>query len=200
MIDYLQSELPIDTLEKCFKESFSKVPNNNLPADDFSELHKFRVSSVNEEDFTKLHVLKAVYGPTLYLSWKVPMTIESEKYAPWEYLKRVINDTSAGSLNYYLFKKKWCEGKSSATLPTINFSDYSNSASKCSVVSLHFWLTEDGLEHCKDIIDAVFSMINKLRCDEPSENLFNDTKREEQLRFRLVITIIIHNYFYYCLL
>lgn len=64
------------------------------------------------------------------------------------------------------------------------FSDYSDSVSKCSVITFIFTVSKEGRENIKEILDSVFSMLNKLRQEEPSENIFNDRKRLEQFKYR----------------
>lgn len=53
---FLQACLPLDTLEELVVKYFSSIPNNNLPADDFSQ-YKL---SFDTDKFNKLYWVKPI--------------------------------------------------------------------------------------------------------------------------------------------
>lgn len=111
----------------------------------------------------------------------MPPHLDLRKTAPWVYLKHILNSKKKGTLHDYLLKRKWCHD---VYIIFNNFYDECSSIFILCTLTLSY--TIEGRKHIKDIIDAVFSFINKLDSEEPSERIFNETQKLKEHRFRFV--------------
>lgn len=98
----VQARLSLDTLENYVRESFSDVPNNNLPSDDFSKY----IRTFGYENFNKLLYVKPVKDICqVHLTWVLPTYMKEYKSRPLDYLGWLIGHEGEGSLVAYLRRK-----------------------------------------------------------------------------------------------
>ncbi|XP_012270800.1 nardilysin isoform X2 [Orussus abietinus] len=176
----LQAQLPLDTLEQYVKECFNNVPSNNLPPHDFSKF--IGPQSFDTPSFKRMYKIKPISDVCqLELTWALPPLHHLYKSKPQHYLGWLTGHEGKGSLSSYLRKKMWVLNFDSGTDDT-GF-DHS---SMCALFSMNIHLTDNGYEHLKEIIDAVFAYIKMLQKEGPQETIFNEIQQIGETNFRFM--------------
>lgn len=112
----------------------------------------------------------------LKLTWSIPFSQNLTKHVPWKYVEHVINSREKGSLNDYL-SKNITGSHVHCKIESDPFVDCSENSSLYTLFSIYVILTKEAFDRRKDVLDAIFSSINKLRQEEPSEKVFNEVKK-----------------------
>lgn len=98
----VQARLPLKTLENYVRETFSDVPTNNLPPDDFQE----HLGSFGKNDFNKLVWVKPVKDICqVHMTWVLPSYVKEYKSRPLDYVGWLIGHEGEGSLVSFLRRK-----------------------------------------------------------------------------------------------
>ncbi|KAL0273801.1 UNVERIFIED_CONTAM: hypothetical protein PYX00_006388 [Menopon gallinae] len=173
----VQGRLPLDTLETYVRESFSAVPTNDLPPDDFSQ---FSNSFGPIEDWNKLLWVKPVKDICqIHLTWVLPSFVNEYKSRPLDYLGWLIEHEGGGSLLSYLSQKVWALECSAGNEET-GFEHNSI----YSLFSIALTLTEEGFRNLKEVLEAVFSYLAMLKVKCPDKNIFDELESICRTNFR----------------
>ncbi|XP_033221743.1 nardilysin-like [Belonocnema kinseyi] len=174
----IQARLPLDKLEQYVKDCFSDVPTNNLPGDDFS---KFKgADSFDTPDFRKMYKVKPFKDVCqIELTWAMPPLHHLYKSKPHQYVSYIVGHEGKGSLISYLRKKMWCLDIFSG-----NAEGGFEHSSMYALFSLSLILTDEGHEHLKEVLDAIFSYLNMLRKGGPQKRLYDEIDLIEKTNFR----------------
>nr|CAH7769482.1 unnamed protein product [Callosobruchus chinensis] len=156
----VQARLPMQTLEHYILECFSKVPNNSLPPDDFSQ---FSASIFDTQQFTRMYYVKPMKDLCqVDLTWSLPSFRDKYKSKPHEYISHLMGDEGKGS-----------NGESGTELNSIY-----------SLYTVSIVLTEEGLKQLDEVIAAVFSYLHMLKQIGPQERVFKEMKLIADTAFR----------------
>ncbi|XP_008547472.1 nardilysin [Microplitis demolitor] len=174
----IQARLPLDTLEDYVKKCFSVVPTNSLPSEDFS-CH-IGANSFDTASFRRIYKIKPVKDVCqIELTWTMPPLHHLYKEKPHQYISWIIGHEGKGSLISYLRKKMWC-----LDIYSGNGESGFEHSSMYALFSLSLVLTDQGHEHLKQVIDAIFSYINMVRKLGPQKRIFDEIRMIEDTNFR----------------
>ncbi|EFN75483.1 Nardilysin [Harpegnathos saltator] len=175
----IQGKLPLDTLEEYVVEYFSDIPNNGLPADDFSEFKG--VKSFDTPAFRRMYKIKPIKDLcSVEITWVMPSIVEHYKTKPDEYLTTVLGNCGQGSLMSYLRQKLWC---------IAIICDHEEEFEDNCLYSLFYMnivLTDEGHEHLEEVLDAVFSYINLVKREGPQKILYDENQHIVNTNFRFL--------------
>ncbi|XP_069674736.1 nardilysin isoform X2 [Periplaneta americana] len=173
----VQAEFPLEKLESWIVEYFSNVPNNGLAPDEFTN---YTNSVFNRSEFSKIYWVKPVTDICeVELNWALPPLLHMYRSKPDDYLASLIGHEGKGSLLAYLRKKVWALNITSGS-----------SKEGCEFNSMYtlfpitIMLTNDGLEHLREVLDAVFGYIRMLQTVGPSECYFQELQTIGETNFR----------------
>lgn len=173
----IQARIPMHELEAYVVDCFSKVPNNNLEADDFSLFHN---KIFNTDDFTKMYYIKPTKDLCqLDLTWCLPSLLDKYRSKPHQYVSWLLGDEGKGSLLSYLKRRVWALG-----IFTGNGETGIEHNSMYSLFSISVILTGEGLLKMKEVISAIFSYINMLKKMGPQKRIYDEIKLIEDISFR----------------
>ncbi|XP_076653212.1 nardilysin [Halictus rubicundus] len=174
----IQAKLPLDVLEDYVKQCFSKIPNNGLPPHDFTAFKGAK--SFDTPSFRRIYKIKPVKDACkVELTWAMPSLHDLYKSKPHWYFTQLIKDKGKGSLMSYLKKKMWCLNM----YTTEDESGYRHN-SMCLLFSLSLKLTEQGHEHLREVLNAVFSYINMIRREGPLKRIHMEMEKINETTFR----------------
>ncbi|KAJ8666832.1 hypothetical protein QAD02_008494 [Eretmocerus hayati] len=174
----VQARLPLDELEQYVKDCFSDVPANHLPADDFTEF--IGKDSFDNPEFRKLFKVKPNKDVCqIELTWVMPPLHHLYRKKPHQYISWIIGHEGEGSLIDYLRRKMWC-----LEIFSGNGEGGFEHSSMYALFSLSLTLTDEGHEHLKEVLEAVFSYINMLRREGPQKRIFDEIQKIEEINFR----------------
>ncbi|XP_045474818.1 nardilysin-like [Harmonia axyridis] len=173
----IQARLPMDDLQNFVLESFSEVPSNKLPPDNF-DLYKNKVYDTAQ--FPRLYYIKPQKDICqLDLTWCLPSLLDKYRTKPHQYVSWLIGDEGKGSLLSFLKKKVWA-----LAIYTGNGETGIEHNSMYSLFSISLVLTAEGLNNIADVITAVFSYLNMLKQVGPQERLFKELQTIEEISFK----------------
>ncbi|CAH1155362.1 unnamed protein product [Phaedon cochleariae] len=165
----IQARLPTETLQKYVVECFSKVPNNELPANDFTV---FSNGLFETPEFNRLYYMKPTKDSCqVDLTWSLPPLREKYKSKPVQYVSFLMGDEGKGSLLSYLKKKMWAISTSIG-----NGEGGSEDNSMYTLYTVSIVLTEEGLKNISEVIGVVFSYINLMKRLGPQKRIFDELK------------------------
>ncbi|XP_021929041.1 nardilysin isoform X2 [Zootermopsis nevadensis] len=173
----IQARMPMETLESLVCDAFSAVPSNGLPPDDFKEFADlpFKLSEFNRMYWVKpvkdMHQVK--------LSWALPSMLHMYRSKPDDYMSSLIGHEGKGSLLAYLRKNVWALDIFSGA-----GSDGCEHNSMFTLFSITIVLTDVGLTHLHEVLNAVFGYIKMLQKVGPSERFFRELQTIEETTFR----------------
>jgi len=161
----------LDTLEEWAEEIFSKVPNKDLP-----RLRWGHVPVYTEKELLTLTFAKPVFQ-TRSLELIFPYRDEEAYYEshPSRYLSHLIGHEGPGSILAYLKAKGWANdlgAGGSALCPGSG------------TFTINAKLTEEGLEHYKEIIKIIFQYIAMMREQPPQKWIAEEQIRISEVEFR----------------
>ncbi|XP_037810382.1 nardilysin-like [Lucilia sericata] len=144
----IQSRLPLEKLEELAIKHFADINNNELPGLDFEQFpYK---DAFRAEFFKEVFFVKPVENICqLNLTWVLPPTLKMYKCKPDEFLSHLLGYEGEGSLCAYLRKRLWALDVNAG--PEIN--------SMFTLFYLNITLTELGLKHLDEVLQATFSFI-----------------------------------------
>lgn len=169
--------MPLETLQDYVVDCFSKVPNNSLSPDDFTEFSK---DIFNTEQFKRIYYIKPISDACqLELTWPLPSMKQHYKTKPEKYLSSLLGDEGKGSILSYLRKKVWVMSTAAGTS-----NQGSEDNSLFSLFKLTMIVTSEGLNHIYEIIETVYAYINLLKKVGPQERLFKEFSMIADTSFR----------------
>lgn len=113
------------------------------------------------------------------LTWVMAPLHHLYKSKPHQYVSWIIGHEGKGSLINYLRKKMWCIDIFSG-----NGEGGFEHSSMYALFSLALILTDEGYKHLKEVLEAVFSYINMLRCNGLQKRIFDEIQQIEKINFR----------------
>ena len=171
----VQSQEQLDTLQEWVRESFSAVPDNGQPREDFARLSDpFKTEGLSR--LYKLAPIRETYQ--VDLNWALPPLQSEYRKKPLHYLSWVIGHEGKGSLISYLRKNVWA-----LSLTAGNAGDGFEHNSTYSIFTLTVVLTKAGFENLEDVLAAVFSYLKMMERVGVSERIFKEIKEIEDLDF-----------------
>merc|ERR1719430_2559330 len=171
----VQSQQTLDTLQEWVVASYSGVPNNNQPREDFScNLEPFATAA-----WPKLYSLIPVKNDyKVDLTWALPPLLEHYKSKPLHYLSHLIGHEGRGSLMSALRRRVWA-----LSLTAGNAGDGFEFNSTYSLFPITITLTREGYQHVGEVVQMVHQYLDMVRAEEPNERTFKEIQRIEQLGF-----------------
>nr|CAH7725466.1 unnamed protein product [Callosobruchus chinensis] len=157
----VQARLPMQTLEHYILECFSKVPNNSLPPDDFSQ---FSASIFDTPQFTRMYYVKPMKDLCQQTA-RIYFTFNGRR--------------RQRQFAFFLRNRVWAittsigNGESGTELNSIY-----------SLYTVSIVLTEEGLKQLDEVIAAVFSYLHMLKQIGPQERVFKEMKLIADTAFR----------------
>lgn len=130
---------PIDSWDRVYQSPLSKEVG--LPFGDRQRL--FRIVPTKEK-----HALSIV--------WQLPPCLHQYKSKPYDFCAHLMGHEAQGSLLAYFRQQSWATGC------TVGLLD-EGQTSCCSLFQALFTLTESGMEHWKDMVEATYQYIGLLR-------------------------------------
>ncbi|KAJ0173096.1 hypothetical protein K1T71_011272 [Dendrolimus kikuchii] len=174
----VQGRMELSALEQYVVSTFGRIPTNKLPAEDFSDF-RFRPDAVTPE-FKSIYYIKPVGDTTeVHLTWCMRSLLSEYESKPHQYVSYLLGHEGKGSLLSYLRKKVWALG-----IYTGNSESGIDYTSMYSLFSTQVVLTKEGLDHVDEVLEAIFSYINMLRINGPSEKIYEEIKIIEETSFR----------------
>ncbi|GBP39355.1 Nardilysin [Eumeta japonica] len=174
----VQARLSLDILQRYVVDTFGQIPSNDLPPKDFSP-YAFTPEQITSE-FSSIYYVKPISDTTqVHLTWCIRSLIPEYQSKPHQYVSYLLGHEGRGSLLSYLRKNVWALEIDTGTPESGK--DYT---SMYSLFSINIALTDDGLDHIDEVLEAVFSYINMLRHVGPSERIYNEIKMIMDTDFR----------------
>ncbi|KAM3963851.1 nardilysin [Aphomia sociella] len=174
----VQARMELSALEQYVVNTFGRIPCNKLPSDDFTP-YMFKLDNVTPE-FKSMYYIKPVSDATeVHLTWCMRSLISEYESKPHQYISYLLGHEGKGSLLSFLRKKVWALDIYTGT--SENGYDYT---SMHSLFPVQVVLTQDGLEHVDQVLEAIFSYISMLRKLGPSERIYEEIKTIEETSFR----------------
>lgn len=178
MFACLQARMPLDDLQALVERHLSTIPNNGLPGLDFSHLTYENV--FQPRFYEKVFFVKPIRDISrLDINWCLPPQSSQYKTKEYSFLSSIIGWEGRGSLLSYLRKKLWATGLSAGLDDT-----GAGTNSLFSTFGIHITLTDDGVEHLDDVIDALFAYLRLLKHAGPNQKLYLENARIEENSFR----------------
>ncbi|KAL4712331.1 hypothetical protein ACJJTC_001492 [Scirpophaga incertulas] len=174
----VQARLDLDELESYVVNTFGQVETNELPPDDFSQF-AFKPDSITPE-FRSLYYIKPASDTSeVNITWCMRSLISEYQSKPHQYISYLLGHEGKGSLLSYLKKKVWA-----LSIYTGNSESGIDYTSMYSLFSTKIVLTQNGLDHIDEVLEALFSYINMLKHIGPSERIYEEIKAIEEMNFR----------------
>lgn len=173
----IQARLPLEELEKFVSTYFSNIPNNKLPPDNFSEIHK---DIFNTPEFNKIYYVSPVKDfCQLHITWALPSLKNQYKSKPHHFISYLLGDEGKTSLFSYLKKNLWVLGTTTGNDET---GTENNSLYTLFTVQLN--LTEDGYKNIPQVVESVFSYIKMLKKIGPQQRVFDEIQAISNMAFK----------------
>jgi len=171
----IQGQQTLDTLQAWVEETFSEVQNNQLEREKFDSM----TGPFQTENFSKIYRIIPVQNVyQIDLNWAYPALLSAYKVKPLHYLSWIIGHEGRGSLISYFRRKVWA-----LALTAGNAGDGFEYNSTYSIFSITITLTKEGYNNLDKVLEAVFGYIKMLKENEPSERIYGEIKRIEDLNF-----------------
>ncbi|KAJ6636738.1 Nardilysin [Pseudolycoriella hygida] len=178
----IQARLPLDDIQAMVIEHFSDIPNNGMPGDDFSEWN--HLNAFQDQFTQKIFVVKSVGNVTkLDVTFCLESLVREYKTKAHDYVAFLLAHEGKGSLASYLRKKNWIL----TLMAGVDDSGF-DANSLYSLFTITISLTQTGMNHVKEILEAVFGFIKFISILDPrtTETLYTElqTIHANNFRFR----------------
>jgi len=171
----VQSQHSLDMMQDWVVETFAGVPNNGLDREEFSGLQE----PFNTQEFCQLyHVIPVQNEYKIDMTWASTSTLHLYKVKPLHYMAWILGHEGKGSLVSFLRKKVW-----GLSLTAGNAGDGFEYNSTYSMFPLTITLTKEGYNNIDKVVQAVFSYLDMMKEQGPSERIYNEIKKIEDLDF-----------------
>ncbi|XP_018057367.1 PREDICTED: nardilysin-like [Atta colombica] len=179
----IQARLPLDTLEVYVQTCFSDILSNWLPSDDFT---KFKdndsfdmISDTSQKIYKQIKPMKDIIQ--LHITWTLPSLLNLYRSKPNKYISWIIEHKGNNSLTSYLRKKM--RGLDVFCGNCDNDNDFGYN-SMYVLFEIIIELTDEGLKHLRDVLEAIFSFINLIKKTGPQESIYNELYKIGNNNFR----------------
>lgn len=173
----IQARLPLDTLQNLVLECFSSVTNNRMKKDDFSP---YADGIFDTPGFNKIYYIKPIKEMIkLDLTWSLPSLLHKYRSKPMQYVSYLLGDEGKGSLLSFLKRRMWAISAQAG-----NEESGSEHNTMFALFNMSITLTEEGLKHLNEVIEAVFSYISLIRKVGPQRRIFDEIKLISNTSFR----------------
>ncbi|XP_075873898.1 nardilysin [Nelusetta ayraudi] len=172
----VQSKEKLDTLEEWVREIFSKVPNNNQPRPDFSNL----LDPFDTPAFNKLYrVVPVRKVHALNITWALPPQEEHYRVKPLHYISWLIGHEGTGSILSVLRKKCWA-----LALFGGNSETGFDQNGTYSIFSISITLTDEGFQNFYEVTHLVFQYLRMLQSLGPQQRIYEEIQKIEANEFQ----------------
>ena len=162
----------IPELEKMATASFSDIPNTDITDPVFPG------NPYTEKELKKaVEVVPIKEARSLDLSFPMGPIRDMYDSKPATYISHLIGHESGGSILQYLKSKNWANELWGG--PSRNCSDWSS-------FQIGIEMTEEGLKHVDEIVDACFGYINMLKAEGPKEWIYEENLTVQSNTFRFL--------------
>jgi len=173
----IQSQHTLDTMQALVEETFTEVQNNGLEREHFDSMS----GPFQTKNFSKIYRMIPVQNVyQVDLNWAFPALLTKYREKPLHYLSWIIGHEGRGSLLSY-FKRQsplWA-----LALGAGNAGDGMEYNSTYSIFNISITLTEEGYANMEKVLEAVFGYIKMLQENGPSERIYGEIQRIEDLNF-----------------
>ncbi|XP_023282535.1 nardilysin-like [Seriola lalandi dorsalis] len=171
----VQSKEKLDTLEKWVREIFSKVPNNELPKPDFSDL----LDPFETPAFNKLYrVIPVRKVHALNITWALPPQEKHYRVKPLHYISWLIGHEGTGSILSVLRRKCWA-----LALFGGNSETGFDQNTTYSIFSISITLTDEGFQNFYEVTHLVFQYLKMLQTLGPQQRIYEEIQKIEANEF-----------------
>ncbi|XP_074547358.1 nardilysin-like [Halichoeres trimaculatus] len=171
----VQSKETLDTLEEWVKEIFSKVPNNNLPKPDFSDM----LDPFDTPAFNKLYrVVPVRKVHALNITWALPPQEKYYRVKPLHYISWLIGHEGTGSILSVLRKRCWA-----LALFGGNSETGFDQNTTYSIFSISITLTDEGFQNFYQVTHLVFQYLKMLQTLGPQQRIYEEIQKIEANEF-----------------
>jgi insulysin len=161
----------LDVLESWVVDMFWAVPNKDLPPTKWDHVPLL----TEKELLTQIFVKPVMDNHNLDISF--PFLAEDDLYEshPSSYLSHLIGHEGPGSALAFLKEKGWADSLFAGACPVCPGSAF---------FSINIGLTEDGLEHYKEVVKIIFQYISLVRETPPQEWIVDEIKQMAEVFFK----------------
>uniref|UniRef100_A0A3Q4B2A1 Uncharacterized protein n=1 Tax=Mola mola TaxID=94237 RepID=A0A3Q4B2A1_MOLML len=171
----VQSKEKLDTLEEWVREIFSKVPNNDLPQPDFSDM----LDPFDTPSFNKLYrVVPVRKVHALNITWALPPQEKYYRVKPLHYISWLIGHEGTGSILSVLRKRCWA-----LALFGGNSETGFDQNSTYSIFSISITLTDEGFQNFYQVTHLVFQYLKMLQTLGPQQRIYEEIQKIEANEF-----------------
>jgi len=171
----VQSQQNLDTLQDWVVQSYSGIPNNGMEREEFSQL----LEPFSSPAWPLLYRLIPVQNEyKVDLTWALPPAQHHYRIKPLHYLAHLLGHEGKGSLVSFLRRKVWA-----LSLTAGNAGDGFEYNSTYSLFPITITLTKEGFDNVQEVVRAVFCYIDMIKAEPPSERIFQEIKKIEDLAF-----------------
>ncbi|XP_037550907.1 nardilysin [Nematolebias whitei] len=171
----VQSKEKLDTLEEWVREIFSKVPNNGLPKQDFSDL----LDPFDTPAFCKLYrVVPVGKVHALNITWALPPQEKHYRVKPLHYISWLVGHEGKGSILSVLRKKCWA-----LALYGGNSETGFDQNTTYSIFSISITLTDEGFQNFYQVTHLVFQYLKLLQTLGPQQRIYEEIQKIEANEF-----------------
>jgi secreted Zn-dependent insulinase-like peptidase len=182
----VQGAYTLDELEKGVVDYFSGVPalpRDQSPPDQQLESMQQAGFPLPERTLgTVTRIVPVKDRHTLCITWQIPSQLGYWKSKPTNFLSHLLGHEASGSLLSYARKMSWATGCIAGC-----GDEGSENATSHAMFSISFTLSKAGLEHWRDLVEAVYQYIGMMRrqCREGWPDWINEElRRVHELSYR----------------
>ncbi|KAG4065756.1 hypothetical protein HA402_012434 [Bradysia odoriphaga] len=176
----IQARLPLDEIQRLVVEHFSDIPNNEMPGDDLSEWN--HLNAFQDKFTEKIFVVKAVGNVTkVDITFCLESLVWEYKTKAHDYIAFLLGHEGKGSLASYLRRKNWILQLTSG----VEDSGFGANG-LYTLFTVSMFLTQSGMDHVKDVLEAVFGFLKFISVLDPitTETLYTELQTIEANNFR----------------
>jgi secreted Zn-dependent insulinase-like peptidase len=155
----IASPMPIRQLEALVNQCFGTLPSGQLASDDWPSLYTENELGIQ----INIHPLQS--ARRMIVTFALPALQNDYKTKPLNYISHLIGDEGEGSLLAYLKEKDWALNLIAGSgIEGDKFKDF----------NVSFQLTQEGLKHKAQVLEALFSYIELIREASTEEWRFHE--------------------------
>lgn len=177
MCAVIHASMSLDDLQNLAVKHLSGVVNNGIPGPDYTTLTCEDI--FQPKFFEKVYFVEPVQGTSqIDIHWCLPPQIGNYKKNPFGYLTNVISWDGSGGLFSYLRNKLWANClKSRLDTPFLSTNTL------FTLFHISITLTDVGLVHLDEVIDAIFAYLRSLKQVEESGRLYKEMAKVKEISF-----------------
>lgn len=173
----VQSRLPLDTLEQYVISSFSAIPKNNLPP---PTLPLGPVQANPAHLWNRIyHVCPVRAVHRIDLNFSLPPLQQNYRRKPLEYIGWLLGGEGKGSVLSLLKAQNWA-----LSIESGNSGQGSEDNQLYTLLPVSVVLTEEGVDHWQEVVEAILSYIQLMKNEGPQEWLYKEMALIADVRFR----------------